>query len=200
MIHENSDPVAMEAQADLDRFFDRIIKPTLIEFQSGTDIAGGEAPDMDTFLDNCRQVTHNALCYEIRRNFALIIGATFERHLRLWLAHGAPSRQAAIERMRWPELVETIDELRGLKLRDMNFGEDIDELWLVTNAVRHGEGQSATNLADARPGLWNHLPADRAMLVRDMRVRDADLYRYVLAAFKFWHKARASSVPGIPYD
>jgi hypothetical protein len=95
-----------------------------------------------------------------------------------------------------------IGEIRGVVLEDAGVGGDIRELWLVANAVRHGEGRSLRDLATAAPKLWAHLPtnaieAGHAQAIGDMRLKDSDLQRYTLAVTKFWAAAGASSVPGL---
>jgi hypothetical protein len=85
MIQENSDRIALTAQADIQRFYSRVIYLALTEFAPGPDVTGGIAPDLDTFLDRAQVHTHNALCWEMRRTFGLTIGAMFERQLRSWL-------------------------------------------------------------------------------------------------------------------
>jgi len=39
-----------------------------------------------TRVQNARDNGHNALCYTDRLSFALTVGASFERNLRLWLS------------------------------------------------------------------------------------------------------------------
>ena len=202
MIPENSDPFALTAQADIHRFFIRIIHPALTEFTPGPDVPGRETSGVDVFLERARANTHNELCYEMRRAFALIIGGMFERQLRSWLASGAPDQRRCIERAKLPKLESMIEQLRGISLPSLDVVEDIRELWLVANAVRHGEGGSMTKLAKHNSLLWNHpvanTPTDGSQwLVSNMRVKGTDLRRYTLAIMKFWFAAGASSIPGI---
>ena len=202
LIQENSDPIAMTAQADIHRFFESIIRPALVEFEPGAEIPGGVVNDMDVFLENARAATHNALCFEMRRAFGLIIGAMFERQLRFWLASGAPDQRKKIEKAKWDELEPMIGKLRGMSLDSAGVAAEIHELWSVANAVRHGEGPAMTKLVAETPRLWEHLPTDAGngeavKLVGNMRVRAQDLWRYTLAIMKFWHAAGASSIPGI---
>jgi hypothetical protein len=201
-IQQNSDPIALTAQADIHRFYSRVIYPALTEFAPGPDVTGGVAPDLDTFFARAQAHTHNALCWEMRRTFGLTIGAMFERQLRFWLVSHAPKRRAEIEKaVSLAGLEPLIGELRGVTLEGAGSAGAIRELWLVANAVRHGEGRSLRDLVKTVPRFWSHLPenipeADRA-LIADMRVKDRDLRRYTLAAMKFWWLAGASSVPGL---
>ena len=201
-IQENSDPIALGAQADIHRFYGKVIHPALVEFTPGPDVTGGVTSDLDTFLDRAQAHTHNALCWEMRRTFGLTIGAMFERQLRFWIVNGAPERRNEIEMSRLPNLKLLIEKIRGITLEDAGVAEDIDELWMVTNAVRHGEGPSLRDLANAVPRLWTHLPTSvleggHTRLISDMRLKDTDLQRYTLAVMKFWWAAGASSIPGL---
>jgi hypothetical protein len=138
----------------------------------------------------------------MRRTFGLAIGAMFERQLRFWLVSHAPKRRAEIEKaVSLAGLEPLIGELRGVTLEGAGSAGAIRELWLIANAVRHGEGRSLRDLVKTVPRFWSHLPenipeADHA-LIADMRVKDRDLRRYTLAAMKFWWLAGASSVPGL---
>jgi hypothetical protein len=200
MIQENSDPIAMAAQADIHRFFFKIIHPALIEFEPGPDQPRGEFSDMDAFLDSCAAATHNALCFEMRRTFSLTIGALFERSLRFWLTSGAPHLRKKIETAKWEELEPMIETIRGVNLDSAGVADDIRELLSIANAVRHGSGPSMKKLLAEAPRFWRHLPmGDNTpdKLVSDMRIRADDLWNYTLAILKFWHAAGASSIPGM---
>jgi hypothetical protein len=199
MIAENSDIVALTAQADIDRCFQKIVEPALAEFAPTEDFIGGVAPDMDTFLDRAQAHTHNAICYEMRRTFALIVGALFERQLRFWLAGKLPAETKKIEAARgWRNLIELVDKVDRSIGTDRSI-TDIENLWSVANAVRHGNGDSATKLLEQAPGLWKHMQtaADlkwQSDIVGNMRISDAQLRQYARATMRFWHLARASSL------
>src|SRR4051812_14608850 len=98
MLVENTDMVALRAQADIERFYSRVICPTLAELVPEPAPLGGVTTDMNVFLDAARIGTHNALCAEARMAFALTMGAGFERHLRLWLVQRLPDERKALQR------------------------------------------------------------------------------------------------------
>jgi hypothetical protein len=58
-IQEKSAPIVMAAQADIQRFYCRIIFTTLIEFSPGPDVEGGVVTDEETFFDRAKAHTHN---------------------------------------------------------------------------------------------------------------------------------------------
>ena len=198
MIPENSDPVALTAQADTHRFYVRVIRPALMEFAPAEDVFGFETTDLEVFLEAASQHTHNALCYEMRRTFALVIGALFERQLRLWLSGITPGDAKEIEKNTWLALIERAKVAVGATII-MEIA-DLETLWSVANAVRHGNGRTTTRLLKDVPQFWDHAPkvsksSWKSDLVGDMRIRDADLEKYVIAVLRFWHRAGASQVP-----
>jgi hypothetical protein len=77
--------------------------------------------------------------------------------------------------------------------------DDLNTLWSVANAVRHGNGPSATQLLDAAPQFWDQARTKtdsrwQSDLVGNMRIGDAQLHRYARAVMEFWHLAGASPV------
>lgn len=170
-IPENSDPVALTAQADIRRFYGKVIAPALAEFAPSPDPTAGFAPDLDTFLDRAQIHTHNALCWEIRRTFGLTIGAMFERQLRYWLIGHAPKCRNKIERACLAKLEHLIRQLRRVTFDDARVANDVRELWMVANAVRHGEGPSLRTLANAAPRLWSHLPICQQPFLKQATLR-----------------------------
>lgn len=194
MIAENSHSEALTAQADIHRFYIKVIQPALAEFVPTDDIVGTETADMEVFLERARVNTHNALCHEMRRTFALIIGAMFERQLRSWLSRKRPTETKKVEDARWPGLVKLAEEEVGSSI-----GTDLEFLWSVANAVRHGNGCAAKKLLDTAPQLWNQarMKSDlswKSDLVGNMRIGDAQLEQCATAVMKFWHLAGASPV------
>lgn len=198
MIPEDSDPVALIAQADMHRLYIKVIQPALAEFAPGNDLVGLQTNELETFLEAARQNTHNALCFEMRRAFALTIGALFERQLRCWLLEKMPSVGKEIERETWPRLVVwTKTAVGAVTIPEL---ADLETLWLVSNAVRHGNGRAATKLLKSVPVFWDWARTEpklkwKSDLVGNMRINDRELEKYVIAVLKFWHRAGASPVP-----
>lgn len=195
MIAENSDIVALTAQADIDRLYVRVIQPALAEFAPAGDVVG-QATDIDEYLEGARINTHNSLCHELRRTFALILGALFERQLRYWLAEKLPTEKNHVEKVNWPGLIKLLDRIDS-SISVHVVMTDLENLWSVSNAVRHDNGPSADNLLQEAPKLWDQTrmrPNMKRDLVGNMRIDDAQLERYAKAVMKFWHLAGASSV------
>src|SRR5437588_7818490 len=104
MIAENSDTVALIAQADILQLYVKVIRPALVEFAPNNANIGGEPKSMDEFLESARIHMHDSLCHELRRTFALVVGALFERQLRSWLLQRMPTRKNDVEKAKWPQL------------------------------------------------------------------------------------------------
>lgn len=197
MIPEDSDPVALAAQADIHRFYIKVLQPALQEFTPTDYVVGLEACDMEDFLEAARRNTHNSLCYEMRRTFALIIGALFERQLRSWLSGKMPNATKQIEKDKWPQLIKRVQTTIGAIGTDMT---DLEILWSVANAVRHGNGTATRGLLEKAPQFWEHTRMQpelmsRSDLVGNMHISDAQLVQFVSAVLTFWHRAGASPVP-----
>ena len=194
MIAADSDPMARKAQTDIHRFYLKVIQPALAEFMPTDDVLGGKTTDIDAFLERARVTTHNALCYEMRRTFALIVGALFERQLRSWLSGKMPGETKKIGQVKREDLVKLVEKQVGSSI-----GTDIESLWSVADAVRHGEGPSAKKLFQANPQFWNHMRTSidltwQSDLVGNMRICDTQLEQYTRAVLQFWYLAGASTM------
>jgi hypothetical protein len=198
MITENSDMVALTAQADIHRLYVKVIQPALAEFAPTVDVdIVGETTDIDQFLEHARINTHNSLCHELRRTFALILGALFERQLRFWLSEKMPAKKKNVETAKWPKLIKLVNCVdRSVTTNPVI--TDLEDLWLVANAVRHGNGRSAETLLQKKPDFWSQTekePHVKRDLIGKMRINDAQLELYARAIMRFWHLAGASPFP-----
>ena len=174
-----------------------LIQPTLMEFAPADDVPGFETTDLEAFLEAARQHTHNALCYEMRRTFALVIGALLNANCD-WLSEKTLGEAEEIETDTWPRLVKRAKVALGATtITEM---ADLETLWSVANAVRHGNGSPASKLLKDVSQFWDHAPevfksSWKSDLVGNMRIHDADLKKYVIAVLRFWYRAGASQVP-----
>lgn len=203
MIRRNSDQIALIAQGDTHRFYERVVIPALQELTPQLTPSGRSLDEGETsFLELARINTHNALCYEARNSFALSLGAAYERQIRLWLSHTAKDRRKEIEKISWPHLEPLILELKNIDIKSLPISNDINELRLIVNCVRHGDGGSVSALERLNPQLWHHLSsglrseyAKHGLLTHSMRIADKDLARYVAAILTFWEHAGGSAPP-----
>lgn len=72
-------------------------------------------------------------------------------------------------------------------------GGVLTEMFVAANVVRHGEGRSCDRLRSLAPHLWDEAAPDYFDLVpgtpvasEHLRIRKADLIRYIRAATRFW--------------
>ncbi|HET9281403.1 MAG TPA: hypothetical protein VFR24_05525 [Candidatus Angelobacter sp.] len=133
----------------------------------------------------------------MRRTFALIIGALFERQLRFWLSERLPNAKKDVENATWPQLVKIVDRVDP-SIRANVFMNDLENLWLIANAVRHVNGRSAERLLKKQPTLWQQTgmrSRSKHDLIGNMRIDDAQIQRYATAVMRFWHLTGASSLP-----
>lgn len=204
MLPENSNNIALRAQADIERFYSRVVVPTLAGLEPEPAPAGGVTDDIDVFLDAARVGTHNALCAEARIAFALTLGAAFERHLRSWLAQATPSDRRLIQKETgWANLATRASGICGTDIAGLEVAVDIEELWLVVSAIRHGDGRASQTLLGKCPHLWAHLSEDRlreaisdGVATFNMQVTDADLSRYAHAILALWGYLGATPMGG----
>jgi hypothetical protein len=92
--------------------------------------------------------------------------------------------------------VHLIDELATTKNLDLDARGDrmvLQELSLVANVVRHGDGTSCDVLRRHAPALWCGVEADDLAALEDLHrlselvdVSDSDLRRYAMSAVRFW--------------
>ncbi|MEI9966037.1 MAG: hypothetical protein WDM92_16730 [Caulobacteraceae bacterium] len=91
----------------------RVIWPVLQGLQPRGVALSVEPVDEEFFFKTAEDVTHNALGQEARKAFAMILGATFERQLRHWLAQSAPGRAEEIQEAKRPQLQRLVEEIKG---------------------------------------------------------------------------------------
>ncbi|OYW67104.1 MAG: hypothetical protein B7Z40_08695 [Bosea sp. 12-68-7] len=184
------DLLPRQFQADCERFFQSVIAPALATLRPSSPNTVTEFASVTEFLDACTQSTFNLLAYEARRSFALTLGAIFERQLRIWsrvhstaprdLTHFDPMLKAAAAKHR-------------IDLSRYDVGRILRELYLLANAVRHGDGTAVEELRKTALHLWPGLSLEavercNAMSIwsEAIQLSDDDLARYATAIARFW--------------
>jgi hypothetical protein len=184
-------------QADLARFYSRVILATLSELRLHEDVIEGRVfTDWEEFLDCTEKATSNLVAYEARRSFALTLAALFERQLRMWArAHSPDAHKAGISDAPFDNLLRKTAAAHAVDLEGGAVGRTIAELHLLANAVRHGDGRSAGKLESVAPHLWPGRAegvaplADqsvRSALSDGIQISDGDFDRYIRALTRFW--------------
>ncbi len=108
---------------------------------------------MEEFLTRCAAQVDNHTANEAAKAFALTLDGLFERQLCRWAhAHGekADSMKTAL-----PACVR----IGALDLAATGMAHDLEQLHLVANVVRHGEGPACKKLQATAPLLWDSAPA-----------------------------------------
>ncbi|MBN9254811.1 MULTISPECIES: hypothetical protein [unclassified Mesorhizobium] len=182
-------------QADIHRFYTRVLLPALdnLPLHSGVKTSG-LAASMAEFLEHAQMHTSNMLAFEARRSFALTLDGLFERQLRIWArVHVSEDRRAGIATVEINKLVRGVGLRHGLDLETGQVRVTIEELHLLGNAVRHGDGGSLTKLRDRAPHLWRYADntvaaksEEHAILSEGIQLSDNDFMRYMRAVTRFW--------------
>ena len=175
---------------EMREFMDQVVTPSLGRLQP---VPGELIGAPNRYLTQiARDNSHNSLCYEMRLSFALTVGATFERNLRLWLVLRSEFAAERIERAKRQTLFQYVSDLKGLRAETLQ-DENLLELWELVSVARHGDGPAARRLRELNPELWAHQDAamqavsDRVGLrASSLRVQDADMDRYFAAVVAFW--------------
>jgi hypothetical protein len=176
------------------RLFTRVIAPALLSlpvrdiFQGQPALGEG---DRLMFFENVEVFTFNGMAEEARRCFALTLAAVFERQLSIWRR----SRHIA-KADTFLETFRGVSSETGVDIDALKLGEAIEELYLLANAARHGDGPSLERLQQRAPDLWRHVDqtdierlAGRELLSETIRVTDAHFRRYASALATFWGQA-----------
>lgn len=174
-------------QANIERFHQRVVQAVLEQLPMHGALVTGQATCMDEFLTRCAEQVDNHTAFEAGKAFALTLDGLFERQLCRWAnAHGekANSMETALP---------ACARIGGLDLGAVGVADDLKELHLVANVVRHGEGRSCTELQAKAPRLWDDTALDyydlspgSAPASDRIRIQIGDLKRYTRAITRFW--------------
>ncbi|MCA0035327.1 hypothetical protein [Mesorhizobium sp. B263B2A] len=197
-------------QADLDRFYSRVVRPALgnLPIHGGVRTSG-PCVSMTEFLDHAEMHTSNLLAFEARRCFALTLDGLFERQLRIWVrVHVPESQRARVAAVLFDPLIQETAERHSLDLKTGEVGSTIGELHVVANVVRHGDGRAVKKLRQLAPHLWKYADntiatksEEQSILSEGIQLSDADFARYMRAVTRFWGLAdrEPGAVVDVPY-
>ena len=171
-------------QANADRFYRRVVLATLDQLPTHGTLAVGQASSMDEFLEQCAAQVDNHTANEAMKAFALTLDGMFERQFNRWASE-------CVNADKPHAYLRTLKASSDLLMAGV--ADDLNELHLVGNVVRHGEGRSCTELKAIAPQLWENPLLDYydtapgpAPLSDELRVQPNDLRRYVCAIVRFW--------------
>lgn len=195
----NADQLPRIFQANVDRFYRRVVVTAVDQLSTREDLVVSEAADMDEFLERCAAMVDNYTANEAAKAFALTLDGIFERQL---------SRMAQMKGLSagsWEKSFKSCTDAAGIDLAAIAIKDDLSELHLIANVVRHGEGRSCVDLKTVAPQLWHSPSQDYYDLApgptptsEELRIRPDDLRRYARAIQRFW--GHLDSLPGAVLD
>lgn len=140
-------------------FFDEVIQPVAGDLANR--LSSTERGPDDEAIAKWDALRESQL--DLHRSLALALGGMWERQFRAHLFSsvaviGPKARVGDIERAnssRWPKLFK---DCRGFELSKLPGYAEIELLLLVSNVVRHGNGESSRKLYERRPDWFSHNP------------------------------------------
>jgi hypothetical protein len=140
-------------QANLYRFYIRVVQPTLAQFAPSV-LEYGTFEDLDRFLSAASAQVENHTANEAAKAFTLITSGLFERQLRIWgLTMFGDDRQPDIRTQSFAALL--VDCAAHVEI-NLGVQGDLEEAQLVANVVRHGDGRASKLLEARAPKLWTY--------------------------------------------
>lgn len=181
-------------QANLARLYERVILPVMDSMPYHGALQTGEATSLDQFLDRAKAQVDNYAGNEAAKAFVLMLAGVFERQLSIWARSIQDAGLADMAKLRGYEpLLGGCAKMAGIDLACDGLGDELTQMFVVANVVRHGEGQSCDRLRALAPQLWDDGAADYFDLLpgtpvasEHLRIRKRDLIRYIRATTRFW--------------
>lgn len=181
-------------QANIDRFYQTVILPGLDALPIHGTLSLGETHSRDAFLDLAAAQVQNHTAIEAAKAYALVVAGLFERQLRIWgrsLAITLPGSKPGREPYR--DYLRLVARSVHIDLDAKDLGRTLDELFLVANAYRHGDGASVTELREHAPQRWTYDPSRYVDLLpidteasEQLLLEPHDLTRFSAACVRFW--------------
>jgi hypothetical protein len=184
-------------QANVDRLFQRVIQPGLDALSVHAELRFGETLSMEEFLDRAEAQTDNYTANEGAKAYVLVLAGVFERQLRIWARskRTGPLREK-VSNEEFLILVADCARDAGVDLADKRLGHALNEMFLVANVFRHGDGRSLTKLRSHSPELWVYERSRYVDLVspnpddsEKLLLQPGDVVRYAGACVRFWGRA-----------
>ena len=190
---QNIDNWPRTIQANIYRFYERIILPATQNAPIHDEIVTGVAPDLDAFLDRAKAHVDNYTANEANKVYALVLIALFERYLRLWAKALVTDPAIDTQRGDLMMLVDTMSAKSNIDLATQDLRGTLQEALLIGNAVRHGEGVSMDKIRRLAPHLIDRSKRQYVDLIDQLtpdsewlRIGPDDIERYVRAMIRFW--------------
>lgn len=154
----------------------------------------GEAATIDEFLDRAAAQVDNYTANEAAKAFTLTLAAVFERQLSIWARAIYQGNATCMPKARgFQDFLAICAGYGGINIEQGGLSADLNEMFMVANVVRHGEGPSCEKLKETAPALWDDtaneyqdISAGPRLESEHLRVRMRDLVRYIRATTRFW--------------
>lgn len=193
----SQDNLPRSFQANIDRFYRNVIHSTLSVLPVHPELRFGKAESIEISLDMARAQTENHTANEAAKAFALVLAGLFERQMRIWIRSRRPiNLHPKISDLQFKVLLAECALDAKVDLAAHRLGHILEEMFLVANVFRHGDGRSSKNLSDHSPELWNYhdsryrdiLPVNSDESEK-LLLQPRDLARYATACSRFWGNA-----------
>src|SRR3546814_145114 len=153
-----ADVLTSKHDLTIESYFNDVIVPALVTLNEKIEVLGKSDWPGAVFA----QADMTDMLRESKLAFGLAIQSIWERQLREYLrgcagelVPGEPIG-AKIEWADWKALRKYFRKLRGIELEVFPSFDNLDLLQHLGNACRHGDGDSAAELARRCPDLWQH--------------------------------------------
>lgn len=184
-------------QANVDRFFQRVILVGLDALPIHAELRFGEPPSMDEFLSRAKAQVDNHTANEAAKAYALVLAGLFERQLRIWARiKGFCAPRDRVWNVPFRILLLDCAREAEVDLVDKGLEQELTEMFLVANVFRHGDGRALEALRMHSPQHWIYEPSRYVDLLppnsdesEKLLLRSADVTRYAVACFRFWGRA-----------
>lgn len=136
---------------------------------------------------------------ELNKHMALAVQSIWEAAFRRFVRACAnevlgedSDRDQRLRRANVAELGKTLRDIRGVDLDDLPGGPTLQQMVLVGNVVRHGDGVSCAKLRETAPDLWlgnvheGMEGVDLHDVADDLCIRDSDVLRFADVVGTFW--------------
>ena len=184
-------------QANIDRLFQLVIRPGLEALPVHPELHFGETTSLDEFLDRSAAQVDNYTANEAAKAYALILAGLFERQVRIWgrgLGVSMASKKPGREPFR--DYLVLCAEAGDVDRYDGDLGDNLNEMFLVANVYRHGDGSSGKELRARARSRWAYDPSRYVDLLpphseesEQLLLQPADIIRYAGACARFWGRA-----------
>ncbi|HEX7948281.1 MAG TPA: hypothetical protein VF495_26685 [Phenylobacterium sp.] len=208
-VMQNPDQLPRIFQANIDRLFQRLIRPGLAALPIHAELQSGVTDSMTVFLKRAAAQVDNYTANEAAKAFTLTLAGLFERQLRIWGRNtGVTIQGHRPGREPFRKYLSLCAATASVDLQSSGLESNLVEMFLVANVYRHGEGASVKELQAHAPARWTYdatryvdLLPPNSEASEQLLVGPQDVVRYAGACGRFWGRADKlpMAVTELPY-